>query len=304
MNSIRFVSTYAGFTGESTLLQDLYDQIFGPAGEIKEGVKRPLGEDLPCYATGDAFFYWDHEARMPWKTEEYYESQRRQLRPNTYLRLHENRWVSSESGLFDMDRWDACVNLGHSPPLPDKRISLYVGVDASTKKDRAAVVSVFRQDGKVLLGPKRFWEPSKADPLDIENTMETYLLELQKGYRILRVNYDPYQFHRSALTLSKKGLPMQEFPQTIPNLTHCGQALYDLVQGQNLIMYPDKDLRYEASCAIGKETTRGIRIAKESTSAKIDQIVALAMAAVEASGPTFDTEILSWAEVNEDAKLS
>jgi phage terminase large subunit-like protein len=303
LNSIRFVSTYAGFVGESTLLEEIYSQVFTEVGEVREGVKRPLGVRLPCYAVGDTFLYWDHEARMPWQTASYYESQKRQLRPYTFLRLHENRWVSSESGLFDMDRWDDCVLASHSPPLPDKRISLYVGVDASTKKDRTAVVSVYKQDGKVLLGPKRFWQPSKENPMDLEETIEAYLLELHKGYRILRVNYDPFQFHRSATTLTKKGLPMREYPQTIPNLTACGQNIYDLVQSGNIILYPCKDLRYEASCAIGKETSRGFRIAKESTSAKVDQIVALAMAAVEASAPGFDTETLSWTEVNEYARI-
>jgi phage terminase large subunit-like protein len=96
---------------------------------------------------------------------------------------------------------------------------------------------------------------------------------------------------------------MQEYPQTIPNLTACGQNLFDLVQGGNLVLYPSKSLRYEASCAIAKETSRGIRIAKESTSAKVDQVVALAMAAVEASAPGFDTETLSWTEVNEYARI-
>ncbi len=96
---------------------------------------------------------------------------------------------------------------------------------------------------------------------------------------------------------------MREYPQTIPNLTACGQNIYDLVQSGNIILYPCKDLRYEASCAIGKETSRGFRIAKESTSAKVGQTVALAMAAVEASAPGFDTETLSWTEVNEYARI-
>ncbi len=280
-NSIRFVSTYAGFSGESVLLEDLYSQIFKDTGELKEGVTRPLGDELPFYAIDGMAMYWDHEARMPWQTPDYYLNQRRSLRPNTYLRLHENHWVSSESGLFDMDRWDDCVDPEHFPPLPDKRISLYVGVDASTKRDRAAVVSVYREGGKAKLGPKRFWQPSVADPLDLEDTMESYLLELYKGFHLLRVNFDPFQFHRSAMTLAKKGLPMQEYPQTIPNLTEMGQGLYDLVKGGGIVFYPDKELRKEANVAIAKETTRGFRIAKEKTSAKIDQIVALAMAAVE-----------------------
>ena len=75
---------------------------------------------------------------------------------------------------------------------------------------------------------------------------------------------------------------MQEYLQTVGNLTEIGQNLYDLVEYRNLILYPCKDLRFEASCAIGKETGRGIRIVKEKSSQKIDQIVALAMASIDA----------------------
>ena len=70
-NSIRFVSTYAGYSGESALLEDLYGQVFKENGELREGVTMPLGEDLPCYAIGDLFMYWDHQAKMFWQTEEW-----------------------------------------------------------------------------------------------------------------------------------------------------------------------------------------------------------------------------------------
>ena len=113
--------------------------------------------------------------------------------------------------------------------------------------------------------------------------MEAYLLELHRGYKLLSVKYDPFQFHRSATTLAKKSLPMEEFPQTGGNLTEMGQNLYDLVEYGNIALYPCKDLRYEATCAIAKETGRGLRIVKEKSTQKIDQIVALAMAVLEAT---------------------
>ena len=281
LNSIRFITTYSGFEGESQLLEDLYHQVFDPQHNVKEGIDRPLGEDFPAYAKGDLFLYWDHEPRMPWQTPEYYKSQKAQLRTNTYLRLHENRWVSSEVGLFNMEKWDACVDPNHRPPLPDKDICLFVGVDASVKKDRSAVVTVYKKDGKVLLGPKRFWQPTSKDPMDLEETMEAYLLELYRDYTLLSVRYDPFQFHRSATTLAKNGLPMEEFPQTGGNLTEMGQNLYDLVEYGNIVLYPCKDLRYEATCAIAKETGRGLMIRKEKSTQKIDEIVALAMAALQ-----------------------
>jgi len=277
-NSIRFVSTYAGWQDESLLLQSLYERIFDKQGNIKPGVKRPLGDDFPCYAIGDLFCYWDTETRMPWQTPEYYKSQRADLRTNTYLRLHENRWVSNESSLFDMADWDACIDDDHRPPLPNKAIRLYCGADASVKKDRSAVVSVYRNGNLVCLGPFRIWQPSSKEPMDFEATMESYVKELSTGFRIEGVFYDPYQFHRSAMTLTNQGIPMVEFPQTVSNMTECGQCLYDLVKHKNLKLYEDTEMRKEASFAIGKETPRGMRIVKEKSSHKIDAIVALAMA--------------------------
>lgn len=277
-NSIRLITTYAGFEGESELLEDLYHQIFNEDGTVKEDVERPLGEDFPAYAKDELFLYWDHEPRMSWQTPEYYASQKQQLRLNTYLRLHENRWVSSESSMFDMAKWDACVDPDHRPPLPDGKIHLSVGVDASTKRDRSAVVSVYHEDGKIKLGPKRFWQPSPDDPMDLEETVEKYLLSLHADYTLETVKYDPYQLHRSSVTLAKKGLPMEEFPQTVGNLTDIGQGLYDLVEYGNIVLYQCKDLRQEAVNAIAKETPRGIRIVKEKSSLKIDSIISLAMA--------------------------
>ena len=97
-NSIRFISTYAGFENESKLLRELYLLGVGP-DEHHDGQGERLHPTLPIYGNREAriFCYWDHEARMPWQTPQYYETQRRNLRPNTFLRLHENRWTVSES---------------------------------------------------------------------------------------------------------------------------------------------------------------------------------------------------------------
>ena len=282
-NSIRFISTYAGWEGQSNLLESLYGRVFDKQDNVKPGVGRPLGEDLPVYTVGDLFIYWDHVPRMPWQTSQYYESQRADLRVNTYLRLHENRWVSNESSLFDMDDWDGCCDPNHRPPLPNKGLSLWLGADASVKKDRSAVVSVYRKDDLLYLGPFRTWQPSKAEPMDLETTMEKYINELAQGYQVEGVYYDPYQLHRSATTLSQAGINMVEFPQTVANMTDAGQTLYDAVKHRTLKLYPDDQLRKEASFAIGKEGPRGIRIVKEKASHKIDSIVALAMAVRGAS---------------------
>lgn len=290
LNSVRFISTYAGFTGESLLLEGLYYKIFDEQGKIRPGVEQPLGDEVPVYTIPEQklFVYWDNVGRMKWQTPDYYQGQRAALRPNAYDRLHENRWVSSESGLFDMDDWDACVSEDHKPPLPNKDHTLFVGVDIGTKRDRSAVVTVYRMGDKLYLGPKKFWQPTKEEPIDLEETVEAYIVKLAKGYNISIVRYDPYQFHRSAVTLKKMGIPMEEFPQTVGNLQEMGQKLYDLVHYGQIELYQDKDLRFEANCARAKESIRGLQITKEKSTQKIDQIVALAMACVDTTYGFFD----------------
>jgi len=98
-NSIRFIDSYAGIENESDLLLGLYKLAVSP-DEHPDGQGERIHATLPIFANRAAriFCYWDHQPRMPWQTPEYYAAQRRILRPSTYLRLHENRWVVGSSG--------------------------------------------------------------------------------------------------------------------------------------------------------------------------------------------------------------
>jgi phage terminase large subunit-like protein len=97
-----------------------------------------------------------------------------------------------------------------------------------------------------------------------------------------KVKMPPHGFRVISL-LQKSGLRLTEFPQTIPNLTAMSQNLYDLIEFGNLKLYPDRELRREATMTVGKERGRGLRIVKEKSTHKIDQIVALAMGSYAAS---------------------
>lgn len=278
-NSIRFIDTYAGFEGESDLLFTLYKSVVSP-DEHPEGQGERVHDTWPIFANRDArvIAYWDHEPRMPWQTPAYYAAQRRTLRASSYLRLHENRWTQGVSTFVTPELWDPCVLPDLRPEIGAPRGSLFVGVDAGIKHDSAAVVAV-RWDGPVLrLSSHRIWQPTPKDPLDIENTIEAYLLELRARGGLARVVCDPYQLHRSISTLKAAGMPIEEYPQTVPNLTAAGQSLFDLLNGQNIRMYPAADVRQQAMATVAVESARGWRIAKEKASRKIDVIVALAMA--------------------------
>ena len=142
-------------------------------------------------------------------------------------------------------------------------------------------MAAYRESDWLELALHRIWVPG-GTPIDLEETIETYLLHLTSAYHVQQVLCDPFQMHRSIVTLQAAHVPIQEFPQSVGNTVRMGQNLYELLKGVNLRLYPSEELRAQALSTVAVENPRGIRIAKEKTSRPIDGIVALAMAAVAA----------------------
>ena len=279
--SVRFVTTYAGWENESKLLWDLYVSGVGP-DEHPQGQAERIHSELPIYLNSESgtLTYWDHEPRAPWQTPGYYQSQKKSLRAGTYLRLHENRWTTAESVFITPELWDPCVDSSLHPTI--HRSDLFVGVDAGIKHDTASVVSVRWDGDRLAIATHRIWKPTRAQPLDIEATIEEHLRDLHKRHNVRAILCDPYQLHRTITTLKGAGLKIQEFPQSTGNTTLMGQALFDLLNGKNLRIYPAADMREQALNTVAVENPRGWRIAKEKARKKIDAIVALSMACVAA----------------------
>jgi phage terminase large subunit-like protein len=271
--SWRLTTSYAGFVGESKVLEALYNR--GLKGE-------EIAPDL--YAQPGMLMYWTHDFSAPWQDDAWREQMREQLRPNAYLRLIENRWVTTESTFVDMEWWDDCVDSAVSPVLEDRSVAAWVGVDASVKHDSTAVVACGydKDTKKVRLLWHRIFQPSPDDPLDFEATIEQTVKRLAYRFRLREVRYDPWQMQAVAQRLVGAGLPMVEFNQTVGNLTEASQNLYELIKARNLVVYRDDEMRLSVQRAVAKETPRGWRIAKEKTSHKIDVVVALAQAALGA----------------------
>jgi phage terminase large subunit-like protein len=269
----RLTTTYAGLEAESVLLEEL----------CKRGRGQPrIGSDL--HAGDGLLMLWSHQPIAPWQTEAWLAEMSRSLRRNQYLRMIENRWVTTESSFVEIAWFDACINSEARPLLANRSMPVWVGVDASVKRDSTAIVAVAwdSRANKVQLVSHRVFQPSVRDPLDFEATIERTLRELCGRFAVREVRFDPYQMAAVAARLSGTGVPMVEYPQTTANLTAMGSNLYELIKGANLIVYPDDGLRLAISRAVAIETPRGWRIAKEKTSHKIDIVIALAMAALAA----------------------
>jgi phage terminase large subunit-like protein len=266
----RLTVTYAGFSGESVLLEGLY----------KRGMAQP--EVGPSLRAGDGLLCaWHHEPIAPWQTPEWLNEMRRSLRPNQFLRMIENRFVTSESSFIGLDVWDACVDPTARPVIDDRRLSVWVGVDASVKHDSTAiVVCTWEQTAqRVRLVTHKIFQPTPDDPLSFEDTIESTVLDLQRRFRVVKVLFDPWQMMAVSQRLTKQGIKIEEFPQSPGNLTIASTNLFDLITGRNIVLYPSAEMRLAASRAVAIETSRGWRIGKEKQSHKVDCIIALAMAA-------------------------
>jgi phage terminase large subunit-like protein len=269
----RLTTTYAGFEGESELLEELY----------KRGLAQPqIGNDL--HAGDGLLMFWSHVPVAPWQSVEWIEQMRRQLRPNAFLRMIENRFVSTESTFVDPEWIDRCIDPVWSPVISNKTLPVYVGVDASVKKDSTAIAAMFfdRDVNKVRLVAHRIFQPTNAEPLNFEATVERTIRELCGRFMVRGIYYDPYQMASVAQRLATAGLPMREYTQTTDHLTEMGSNLYELVKGANLVLYPDDAIKLAMNRAVAKETPRGWKITKEKQSHKIDIVIAMAMAAIAA----------------------
>jgi len=305
--SLQIITTYAGYEHESDLLWDTYLLGVGPE-EHNEGqgqaITLPGAEDAPTYVNGRRFTYWNHEPTMPWQTDDYYDDQRKDLRPADYLRFHENRWVTSHESFLDPAWWDEAAKafpLGSAllwGDHPYKGYPLYLGVDVGTKHDRTSAVAVAYDAklGRVAQVAHRIWTPVEGELFDLEGTVELWLRVMHKRFLIRQIGYDPNQFHRSMVTLTAAGLPMVEFVQSPSNMAAASQQLYELLRGKKFSTYPDDEAREHLRNAVAKDTGRGFRIVKDPVikndkkrrnSKPVDFAVALAMAcylAVESGG--------------------
>jgi phage terminase large subunit-like protein len=290
--SARLTVTYAGFSGESELLEDLY----------KRGMALPeVGPDLRA---GDGMlFFWTHSQQAPWQDDKWLALSRRQLRPAQYLRMIENRWTASEESFIAITEWDACVSTDLRPQLYNRSLSCFAGVDASTKHDSSALAlcTWSQQYQRIELVAHRIFQPTPERPIDFEVEIEASLLEWARSFNLRQVLYDPYQMASTAQRMIRANVPMVEFPQTVGNLTDASSNLYQKIKNRNFAAYPNETVRLAMSRAVAIESNRGWRIAKLQQSHKIDIVIAIAQAALIATQTGINAYDESYKVFDDDA---
>jgi hypothetical protein len=94
---------------------------------------------------------------------------------------------------------------------------------------------------------------------------------------LAEVAYDPWRFEAPALVLTREALTMVRFARSDPRRIPASQRRHNAVVEQRLTLPPDCELRQRLSNTIAR-TRRGWRLDRAHRRAKIDGVVALAMA--------------------------
>jgi phage terminase large subunit-like protein len=181
-------------------------------------------------------------------------------------------WTDAEEPWISEAEWQACEGL----PDLDAAEHWTVGVDIGQVFDSSAVVVVGRVGDKLHVGV-RIWAPQPNRPVSI-GEVEAHLVELANTGRVREVGYDPMRFNRSAEVLEERGLRMVEFPQTHSRMVPASNTLYDLVREGRIVHDGDHGLRKHVMAGVAAETDAGWRISKKKSRAKIDALIALAIA--------------------------
>ena len=137
---------------------------------------------------------------------------------------------------------------------PDLRSSIFIGVDASVRRDSTACVCIRCDEttDALLLADYKVWKPSPNQPFNLEASVEFYLRRIYNQPGV------------------SAGLPCEKYAQTQGNLTEATEALYSVLTTKGIRLYNAPDLREHVLNAVSVETPRGIRLSKQKTSRKID----------------------------------
>lgn len=272
----KWIESYAGFSGESPILEPLYENNVKAQHRIRK---------TDMYANDRTFVLCNHTPKLPWQTTQYYVQQAQELIDSEFKRVHRNLWQSSTRKFINDVSIEQCLE---KLPALTKKERLIVAVDAAygIAGDYFSVVGITKhptdKTKKLAQRIARVWRASKNKKLqfrDANNLKNTeypygYLLNLTKRYKVICIVYDPYQLHDMATEFEQKRIAwMKEFGQGKPR-EQADNDLYRLLR--------DKEIALQHSIVVehlknANSNSKG-RLIKRNQEKKIDCAVALGMA--------------------------
>jgi hypothetical protein len=302
--SFRWVESYAGYQGESIILEQLYEV------GVRNG--KQIWPDLEAYVNEAAgmFCLWNTQPRLPWQTPEYYAQEAAVLTAEEFDRVHRNKWVTPTNAFVPGEWLDSCSGV---LPAAEENEPLIIALDAGTSSDNFGIVGVTvrthyidRPNGETYIYkdfiPRivELWIPQPGekllftDPIDpltgdpkpldpMRPAPETVIRRLAEQKHVVMFVYDPYQLHNMAHTLQQSGVGY--FVEMNQNMggkrAKADKNLYDLIRDRRITIN-DHRLDQHLRNANASPENDGLRLKKRSATAKIDLAVCLSMACYEA----------------------
>lgn len=286
----RWIDTYAGHTGESPILEQLYEN------GVEKGTILDLGvPGLEIYSSDSMLVLWNTVPRLSWQTPAYYASEKKTLTPEEYDRIHRNQWVSSTEIFVSEAWWNACAG---TPPKLDKFREIVVALDGSVDDDCFGIVACARGSIKLfdsmvdVVYPVYIhaWEPANGHKLSYSNIEDPEDMDYPEGVlrwlirenNVLVVKYDPYQLHDMAQRFTDDGSAnMEVFGQGVDRLI-ADKQLYDMIKGRRIVYDTsmqgiDTLSQHIKNANRHTEGESKLRIVKRSPTKKIDLAVTLSM---------------------------
>lgn len=276
--SFKFIDSYAGFSGESVLLEQLYNTGVVQGHRIDDEIEMYVNENARM------FTLWNTTPRLPWQTEPYYRSEEAILTPSEFRRIHRNTWSSASNAFVPPEWWNACQ--GDIPPYNNE--PCVIAMDAAVVDDCFAIVMLSKVAGedKYIVRYAQKWTAPLGGKIDFEGP-ELEIRRLCKEYHVIQITYDAYQLESTAMRLMQDGVGyFYAFSQGAKRLVADKQT-YDGIRDRRIVHNGNPDLSEHVFNANASTVTGQIdqlRIIKRAQHLKIDLCVALSMCYAECLG--------------------
>ncbi|MCY7492800.1 terminase large subunit [Bacillus safensis] len=227
-----------------------------------------------------------------------------------FLTKNMNIWVNMrDGGYMDMQAWSDCGKHESLPDLYGKEC--YVGIDLSKRIDLTAASFEFQLENGMyyvtshgFMPEDTFHERMKTDrvPYDLwvkkgwltltdgavvdYDYIRAYIkrLEVEKGWKIKEIGYDPYNATQFAQQMEADGYVMIEIRQGVQTLSEPTKDFREKVKARKIIHDNNDLLTWAMGNAVTKiDAQENIMLDKSKSSQRIDPAAALINAHVRAS---------------------
>lgn len=282
--SLRWAETYAGFEGDSPILEQIFETGVNQGRIIDVGIP---GLELYANEAARMLTLWNTQPRCPWQTKEYYQQEAATLVPSEFDRMHGNKWQRTTHAFAPLAWWDACKVASMEPLRPFQATIL--SLDAAVESDCFAISmwSARQRDGEIIpqLRYARIWTPAQGEKIRFTNPdnpedteyPEGEVRRLIKQNTIVCITYDPTQLADMANRLGNLA-NWEKFEQGKPRAI-ADKRLYDMIRDRRIEHSGEADLREHFKNANRKPEGDYLRIVKGSNpNQKIDLLVSASMA--------------------------